>query len=455
MDVARLNFSHGTYTEHQETFDTIRRLGEKYDNQLAVLCDIQGPKIRTGKMKEPFVVAAGDKIRVTPDEVAGTPELIQISYQTLVQDLDVGDVIFINDGTVKLEVEGKDVAKNELLCEVKTAGKISDNKGCNMPSGNLSVEVVTEKDAADLEYIAKNLNPEFVAASFIGSAEDVRKVRRELSKAGNDNIKIIAKIERPIALENLEEIIEESDSIMVARGDLGVEIEAWDVPHWQKKAIFLANKMSKPVIVATQMLESMTDNARPTRAEASDVFNAVVDGADAVMLSGESSVGKYPVESVRVMDEIARCAQDHTLKHDPELFRSDDDAIAEDVCRAINAFSNKYEDSSKGKVIVLTGSGFAARSLAKYRPSLPMLAFSENIRTVRELSLCWGIKARYLPVDQQHNNVEDRAIAAIKEACDLGLMSATDVDRVAVLMSGTAGHSAYYCGIFDLKQLGL
>ena len=168
------------------------------------------------------------------------------------QDLDAGDFIFINDGTIKLEVEGKDAAKNELLCEVKTSGKISDNKGCNIPSGRLSVNVVTEKDTADLDYIAKNLDPEFVAASFIGSGEDVRKVRSELAKAGNDKIKIIAKIERPVALENLEEIIDESDAIMVARGDLGVEIEAWDVPAWQKKAVFLANKKSKPVIIATR-----------------------------------------------------------------------------------------------------------------------------------------------------------------------------------------------------------
>jgi len=168
MDFCRLNFSHGRYDEHQSTFDTIRQLGMKYDNQIGILCDIQGPKIRTGKMEEPFEVNVGDKIRVTPDDVSGTPDLIKISYDTLVQDLDKGDTIFINDGTVKLEVEGKDTENNQLLCEVKTAGKISDNKGCNMPSGRLSVNVVTEKDAADLDYIAKNLDPEYVAASFIG-----------------------------------------------------------------------------------------------------------------------------------------------------------------------------------------------------------------------------------------------------------------------------------------------
>ncbi|KAL7536132.1 hypothetical protein ACHAXR_006934 [Thalassiosira sp. AJA248-18] len=456
MDVCRLNFSHGKYDVHQETFDKIRRLGQKYGHQIGILCDIQGPKIRTGKMTEAFEVKKGDAIRVTPDEVMGTPELIQISYETLVQDLDAGDIIFINDGTVKLEVVGKDVAKKELLCEVKTAGKISDNKGCNMPSGRLSVNVVTEKDAHDLEYIAKHMDPEFVAASFVGSGDDVRKVRAELSKAGNDKIKIIAKLERPVALENLEEIVEESDSIMIARGDLGVEIDAWDVPAWQKKAIFLANKNSKPVIVATQMLESMIDNARPTRAEASDVFNAVVDGADAVMLSGETSVGKYPVTAVRTMDEIVRVAQDHVPKHDPEQFHSGKDAIAEDVCKAVHSFAERFKNSMKtGKVIILTTSGFAARQLAKYRPSLPMLAFSEELRTVRELALCWGVKAHYLPIDENSNNVEDRAISAIKEARELGFLSIDTDERVAVLMPATHGSAAYWCSVFDLEKLRL
>ena len=326
-----------------------------------------------------------------------------------------------------------------------------------MPSGRLSVNVVTEKDAADLAYIAENLDPEFVAASFIGSGEDVRKVRSELTKAGNDRIKIIAKLERPVALENLDDIIEESDAIMVARGDLGVEIEAWDVPAWQKDAIRRANKQSKPVIVATQMLESMTENARPTRAEASDVFNAVVDGADAVMLSGETSVGKWPVEAVKVMDQIVAVAQDHIPKHDPDEFHSDMDAVAEDVCMAVHAFAEKFEkDDKSGKVLVLTSSGFAARALAKYRPSLPILAFSEEVRTTRELALCWGVKAHHLPISEgDDNNVEMRALHAIKKACDLGFMSRDD-ERVAVLMPAShceAQGAGYFCAVFNVQEL--
>lgn len=363
-------------------------------------------------------------------------------------------MIFINNGTVKLEVESVDAPNIQLRCEVKTAGKISDNKGCNMPSGNLSVEVVTKKDEADLEFIAKNLVPEYVAASFIGNGEDVRKVRAALSRAGNDNIKIIAKLERPAALENLEEIVRESDAVMVARGDLGVEIEAWDVPSWQKKAVALANRLSTPVIVATQMLESMTDNARLTRAEASDVFNAVVDGADAVMLSGESSVGKYPVESVRVMDNIVSKAQEHIPRRDPEAFHSDGDAIAEDACMAVHAFTNRFEGAAhkkNAKVIVLTRNGFAARALAKYRPDVPILAFSENLRTVRELALCWRVKARHLPLDAAHANVEERAMDAIAAAKVEGLIEASD-ERVVVLCPGSQGPASYYCGIFSLDK---
>jgi pyruvate kinase len=235
--------------------------------QVAILCDIQGPKIRTGKMEAPFYINKGDQIRVTPDTVLGNKDRISISYATMLQDLHKDDIIFINDGIIKLVVVGKDEAANDLICECEAAGNISNHKGCNMPSGKLSVNVVTPKDAKDLEFIA-TLNPEYVAASFVGTAADVRKVRATLDTHGNSDIKIIAKIERPVALENLNEIIQEADALMVARGDMGVELDAWDVPMWQKEMTRRCNKETKPVIVATQMLESMTENSRPTRAEA-------------------------------------------------------------------------------------------------------------------------------------------------------------------------------------------
>lgn len=215
MDVCRLNFSHGSYATHQETFDRVRRLSAKYNNQVAILCDVQGPKIRTGNMAEPFFLPQGATIRVTPQEVLGTNERIQVKYETLLEDLDKDDVIFINDGIVKLVVVDKD--ENDLICRCDAAGDISSKKGCNMPSGNLSVNVVTPKDEEDLKFIAK-LDPEYVAASFVGTGADVNKVRTTLANAGNTNVKIIAKVERPVALENLDDIIKESDALMVARG---------------------------------------------------------------------------------------------------------------------------------------------------------------------------------------------------------------------------------------------
>ena len=220
MDVCRLNFSHGAHADHKELFDRVRKLSAKYNDQVGILCDIQGPKIRTGKMKEPFEIGRGDTIRVTPESgVLGTPERISISYDSMLADLHENDVIFINDGIVKLVVKEK--TDTDLICVCEAGGTISNNKGCNMPSGKLSVDVVTPKDALDLEFIAKELNPEYVAASFVGTGDDVVKVRRELAKHGNEQIKIIAKVERPVALENLDAIIRQADAVMVARGDLG------------------------------------------------------------------------------------------------------------------------------------------------------------------------------------------------------------------------------------------
>lgn len=231
MDVCRLNFSHGDHASHEEIFNRVRKLSLKYNNSVAILCDVQGPKIRTGMMEAPFSIAFGDTIRVTPKEIVGNSERIQIKYETLLEDLGADDIIFINDGIVKLVVVEKDEAAGDLICTCEAPGDINNHKGCNMPSGKLSVNVVTEKDAADLKFIAQ-LDPEYVAASFVGTGDDIVQVRKELEKHGNFNVKIVAKVERPVALENIDDIIRESDALMVARGDLGVEIEAWDVPKW-------------------------------------------------------------------------------------------------------------------------------------------------------------------------------------------------------------------------------
>jgi len=321
-----------------------------------------------------------------------------------------------------------------------------------MPSGRLSVNVVTPKDAEDLKFIA-TLDPEYVAASFVGSGEDVRKVRARLHECGNKDIKIIAKVERPVALENLDDIIREADAVMVARGDLGVEIDAWEVPMWQKDMIKRCNKESKPVIVATQMVESMCENCRPTRAEASDVYNAVLDGADAVMLSGESSVGKYPVEAVSTMDEIVAVAQKHMPKRDPNDYDSSVQRITETMAHAAYTIASEFKNVNyEGKIIVITRTGRAARLVSKYRPALPILAFSESLRAVRELTLVWGVRSHYVP-QILGLSLEDRVIKAIDEALKTNYLSPSDKKVCVLTASALYADGGYLVGTYDISQL--
>jgi len=452
MDIVRLNFSHGTHEEHTKTFNMVRELGSKHNQQISIIADIQGPKIRTGVMKEPFTVKAGDKIGVTPAEVIGTKDLIQIKYETILKDLDKGDVIFINDGVIKLAVEGKDADK--LNCVVEAGGVISDKKGCNIPSGNISLEVVRPKDVRDLELIAK-LNPEWVAASFIGTAADVNSVRDYLKKFGNTDIKIISKIERPVALDNLDEIVETSDAIMVARGDLGVEIDTWDVPLAQKRMCRAANAAGKPVIVATQMLESMISNFRPTRAETTDVFNAVLDGADAVMLSGETSVGKYPVEAVRIMDRIASAAEKSIPPRNPNDYDSQHVGMTETVAHGFYTVATTFNKLGyTGKAIILTGppSGYVPRMVAKYRPDLDLIAITDDLRTARECNLIWGVRTVLDTKLSAITHFEDKVIEAVKECVNLGLLN--NDDHVAVITRSLAGkHVGSISALYNVAKL--
>jgi pyruvate kinase len=426
-------------------------LGAKYDNQIAIIADIQGPKIRTGVMKVPFEVKAGDKIAVTPDEVIGTPELIQIKYETILKDLDAGDVIYINDGVLKLVVERKDAAK--LYCVVEAGGTISDKKGVNIPSGNISLEVVRPKDIRDLELIAK-LNPEWVAASFIGTADDVQSVRDYLKKFGNTDIKIISKIERPVALENLEAIIEASDAIMVARGDLGVEIDTWDVPPAQKRMCHLANAAGKPVIVATQMLESMISSFRPTRAETTDVYNAVLDGADAVMLSGETSVGKYPIEAVRIMDKIALAAEKAIARRNPDDFDSKHVGMTETLAHGFYTTASLFKKLGyTGKAIVLTGppSGYVVRMISKYRPSLDIIAITDDLRTALECNLIWGVQTIHDPGLSNFATFEEKCFEAIQRCVKRGLLSMED--HVMVMARSLTGkHIGSLSAIYNVQK---
>jgi len=363
--------------------------------------------------------------------------------------LDIGDEIYINDGLVKLVVKEK--LPKDLVCICEAGGQISNHKGCNIPKGNLSIEIPTKKDREDLVLIAK-LNPEFVAVSFVGNAQDVRSIRDCLKQNGNTQIKIISKVERPIALVNLDEIIKESDGIMVARGDLGVEIPPQEVPVAQKDMVRRCNRVGKPVIVATQMLESMTSSSRPTRAEANDVFNAVLDGADAVMLSGESATGKYPVESVKVMDQIIGAAEQQLPKRNPVDYNSKKLGMTEIIgnsCYGVveNCLSLGYT----GKLIIIADSGYTVRMVSKYRPPMDILAISGDYRTAHELNLVWGVRT-ILSKEADGTNVEERAVKSIKLSVKRDLLSLHD-HAVVVARTCLGKHFGSTQAIYDVHHI--
>jgi len=452
MDIVRLNFSHGDHEDFKRTFNTVRKISEKYNHQVSIICDIQGPKIRTGLMKEPFSVKPGDEIRITPQEVTGTRELIQIRYATMMNDLGVGDLVFINDGIIRLTVTAKE--ETCLVCLVESGGLISDKKGCNIPSGNISLNVITPKDEKDLKLIA-DLDPEWVAASFIGYAEDVEKVKKMLSSHGNNDIKIISKIERPVALDQIDKIIEVTDGIMVARGDLGVEINTWDVPTAQKMMCRKCNAAGKPVIVATQMLESMISCPRPTRAEANDVYNAVLDGADAVMLSGESAVGKYPIEAITIMGQIVDTAEKHYERPNVETLKSSKFGMTESMGLAAFSITSHFDEIKwTGKLLIIADppSAYVARMISKFRPKVTVIGISSHKRTALELNLLFGVRSIWAPELAKKQSLEELFAAAMKHCLDIKLLQKTD-HVLCVSRSLFGKHTGTVSSIYDLSKL--
>ncbi|GMA97038.1 hypothetical protein GCM10025881_38620 [Pseudolysinimonas kribbensis] len=316
VDVARMNLSHGTYAVHEEVYANVRRAAEDLKKPVAVLVDLQGPKIRLGKFESgPYELAVGDIFTITTEDILGTKELVSTTFKGLPGDVKAGDFLLIDDGKVRVKVLDTDGVR--VRTEVIVAGPVSNNKGINLPGVAVSVPALSDKDEADLRWGLK-LGADYIALSFVRDASDISRVHEIMAEEGR-RVPVIAKIEKPQAVDNLEEIIDAFDSIMVARGDLGVELPLEAVPIVQKRAVELARRMAKPVIVATQMLESMISSPVPTRAETSDVANAVLDGADAVMLSGETSVGEYPVVTVATMARIVASTEDHGLERIPPL----------------------------------------------------------------------------------------------------------------------------------------
>ena len=387
IDVVRLNFSHGTHEEKLALIQMIRKVSREERKPLCILGDLQGPKIRTSKLKDhqPVLLKAGQRLTITPRDVPGTATLVGTTFKTLAENVEQGSRILLSDGLIELRVH--EVVGADLVCEVINGGMLGENKGINLPGIPVRVPSLTEKDAEDLEFAIKN-GVDAIAVSFVRTAEDVRLVRNRVSAYGGETW-IIAKLEKPQAIEHLDNILEVADGIMVARGDLGVEVPPEKVPAFQKHIIRRAAEYRKPVITATQMLESMIENPRPTRAEVSDVANAVYDGTDAVMLSGESAVGKYPVGAVAMMARIISEAE-RDMKHQSSSYklpRHSRLSIAETICEAT---AHAADDLDLRGIALFTETGSTARQLSKYHPSRPIFALSPIEVTINRLNLLWG-----------------------------------------------------------------
>ncbi|WP_080737306.1 pyruvate kinase [Rhodococcoides fascians] len=389
MDVARLNFSHGDHPDHQANYERVRAASDATGKAVGILADLQGPKIRLGRFAEGSTTwASGELIRITVEECEGTHDRVSTTYKELAQDAKEGDRLLVDDGKVGLVVTG--VEGNDVLCRVTEGGPVSNNKGVSLPGMDVSVPAMSEKDIADLEF-ALALGCDFVALSFVRSPADVELVHAVMDRVGR-RVPVIAKLEKPEAVDNLEAIVLAFDAIMVARGDLGVELPLEQVPLVQKRAIQIARANAKPVIVATQMLESMIENSRPTRAEASDVANAVLDGTDAVMLSGETSVGKYVMETVRTMARIVETVETEgdsvpPLTHVPRTKRGVISYAARDIGERLDAKA----------LVAFTQSGDTVRRLARLHTKLPLLAFTSISEVRSQLSLSWGTETFLVP----------------------------------------------------------
>jgi len=388
VDVIRLNFSHGSYEGKLAVIQIIRKISRDEKKSLCILGDLQGPKIRTSTLTDhqPVLLKAGQQLTITPRDVPGTAALVGTTFKTLAENVEQGSRILLSDGLIELRVQ--EVSGGDVICEIINGGLLGEHKGINLPGIPVRTPSLTEKDAADLEFALKN-GVDAIAVSFVRTAEDVTLVRNRVSAYGGETW-IIAKLEKPQAIEHLDAILNAADAIMVARGDLGVELPPEQVPAIQKRIIRRAAELRKPVITATQMLESMIENPRPTRAEVSDVANAVYDGTDAVMLSGESAVGKYPVEAVSMMARIVVDAERNIKEaefSDRRKQRRTDLSIAETICEAT---AHASDDLDLRAIALFTESGSTARKLSKYHPSAPIFAFSPIEITANRLNLLWG-----------------------------------------------------------------
>jgi pyruvate kinase len=390
VDVARMNLSHGSHDVHEQIYRDVRKAASDLDKPVGVFVDLQGPKIRLTKFKDgPVKLEKGATFKITTDEIEGDVNICGTTFKGLPGDVKVGDFLLIDDGKVKLRAVA--VSDTTVTTEVEIPGQVSNNKGINLPGVAVNVPALSEKDEDDLRWALK-LGVDMVALSFVRNASDIDRVHEIMLEEGR-KVPVIAKIEKPQAVENLEEIIDAFDAIMVARGDLGVELPLEQVPLVQKRAVELARRWAKPVIVATQMLESMISSSIPTRAETSDVANAVLDGADALMLSGETSVGSFPVETVSTMAKIIQSTEENGLSRIPDLGtrpHTQGGAVSFAAMEIAELLGSKF-------VCVFTEGGDSLRRISRLRSAVPVLSFTPNVQTARELSLVWGSKTYIVP----------------------------------------------------------
>ena len=422
MDIARLNLSHGDHSVHLETYTRVRAASDEVGRGVGILVDLQGPKIRLGRFANgPVFLEPGAEFIVTTDDVPGDAVMVSTTHSGLPQDVTPGDLVLVDDGRIELMVTKVDGPR--VYTKVIEGGRVSDNKGFNLPGVAVSVPAMSDKDEDDLRW-ALRTGADLIALSFVRSAADIADVHRIMDEEGM-RLPVLAKIEKPQAVENLESIIAAFDGIMVARGDLGVELPLEQVPLVQKRAIHLAREAGKPVIVATQMLDSMISATRPTRAEASDVANAVLDGADALMLSGETSVGDHPSLVVETMARIIRHVEQEALDQLPML----SDAYVGSTARAV---THAAVDVARGvhatHLIAFTETGSSARLAARWRPNVPILAFTPNARVRSQLCLTWGVETFLVPAV---SHTDDMVTQVDRALLDIG--RATHGDRVVII----------------------
>lgn len=447
MNVARLNFSHGDHNEHGERIKNIREAAKRTNKNIAILLDTKGPEIRTHNMENDGIeLKAGEKIIVSMEEVLGTKDKFSITYEGLIEDVQVGSKILLDDGLIGLEVTGINKEKKEIETLILNSGLLKNKKGVNVPGVSVNLPGITEKDANDIVFGIQQ-GVDFIAASFVRRASDVLEIRELLEKYNATHIHIIPKIENQEGVDNIDEILEVSDGLMVARGDLGVEIPAEEVPLVQKMLIKKCNEHGKPVITATQMLDSMQRNPRPTRAEASDVANAIFDGTDAIMLSGETAAGMYPVEAVTTMHNIAARAEE-ALNHrnilserSKEIDHNITDAIGQSVAHtALNLGVNA--------IIAPTESGHTAKVISKYRPKAPIIAVTSEPAVLRRLALVWGV---YPQIGRKVTTTDEMLEIAVEESLNSKIIKHGDL---VVITAGVPVGEAGTTNIMKIHVVG-